>query len=118
MNGRTMRVSGPGRVANNAWVGHALAVVNGGRAWLYAVVGTNASVAQVYLQVFDKASAAAAGDKPLLSIQVPAGNTASLDWSGGRPFNCGLQVAFSQSAGEYAAPAGSGYLIDVCYETF
>jgi hypothetical protein len=118
MNGRATRVSGPGQVANNVWVGHSLSVLNAGRAWLYAVVGTNATGAEAYLQVFDKASAVTAGDRPLLSIRVPAGDTASLDWSGGRPVNCGLQVAFSQSASEYAALAGSGYLIDVCYETF
>jgi hypothetical protein len=118
MNGRVVRVSGLGRVSNNGWVGHGLAVLNSGRGWLFAAVGTNASGAEAYLQVFDKDGAVSAGDKPVMSVQVPAGQTGSLDWSAGRPFNRGLHVAFSTNASAYAAPAGSGFLIDVCYEAY
>ncbi|MBI5386766.1 MAG: hypothetical protein HZA90_19010 [Verrucomicrobia bacterium] len=113
---RTVRVSGPGLVAHNNGEGATLNVLANRRGRLFSVVATNATDATLYLQAFDVANGAAAGAVPRVSVPVPAGENASLDWAGGRPFALGICVAFSTQVLSYQAASGNT-LIDAGYET-
>ena len=70
-------------------------------ATLVSVLATNTGAADAWLQIHDKATAAANADVPVLPIFIAAGGTVALD----TPVKClvGIQVALSSTPGSYTA---------------